>query len=104
MKKVTINGQIIQLTAAEERALNYLKNDGWVSSVDTFIEGRRKWQRYILPTGDRAKTLGVNQPLSPPGKRRVSEFFKKNPRRQKCATGEPRRINTILRQIYMLIT
>tara|TARA_R110000796_G_scaffold84912_1_gene184624 strand:+ start:995 stop:1294 length:300 start_codon:yes stop_codon:yes gene_type:complete len=99
MKNVEINGQTIKLTIAEERALSYLKSDGWVSPVDSFVEGPRKWQKYILPTGNRAKLLGVNQPLSPAGQGRVAAFFEKNPRRQRCATGNPRRINAILKQV-----
>ncbi len=99
MKTIKINSQTIQFTAAEERALRYLRADKWVSGVDTFEEGPRKWRKYILPTGARAELLGVNQPLSPAGKVRVEKYFAANPRRSRCATGDPRRIAAILKQV-----
>ena len=99
MENVKIDGRTVQITAAELRALSYLKRDGWVSTISSFVEGPRKWQNRILPTGSRANLLGVNWPLSPAGDARVAAFFEKNPRRQTCATGNPRRINAILKQI-----
>jgi len=89
----------LKISAPEIRALRIIKENGFVAPSDAFEEGRyRRFKRYILPRGTWGQTLGVNVG-GPAAEKRAKAFFKKNPRRQVCVTGDPRRINAILKQV-----
>ena len=99
MKTITLNGTELKISASEIRALQILKKNGFVAPSEDFEEGRsRRFKRYILPRGTWGQTLGVNVG-GPAAEKRAKAFFKKNPRRQVCVTGDTRRINAILKQV-----
>ena len=99
MKTITLNGKIIKISASEIRALRIIKDNGFVAPSEDFEEGRsRRFKRYILPRGTWGQTLGVNVGGAASTKR-AAKFFQDNPRRQVCVTGDPRRINAILKKV-----
>ena len=99
MKTITLNGTELKISASEIRALQILKDNGFVAPSDAFEEGRyRRFKRYILPSGTWGQTLGVNVGGAASAKR-AAKFFKDHPRRQVCVTGDPRRINAILKKV-----
>ena len=98
MKTIQLNGKRMDISAAEVRALGIIAGYDFAAPADAFEEGPRKWQKYILPRGDRAEELGVNV-ASAASRKREDKFFKKFPRRSVCHTGDPRRINAILKKV-----
>lgn len=58
MKTITLNGKEMQISAAEERALRIIAYNDFAAPKGDFVEGPRKYQRFILPCGKRAKQLG----------------------------------------------
>jgi hypothetical protein len=104
MKTIKLNGKKIDLSIAEERALRTLVGYNFAAPSDAFEEGPRKWRKYILPRGKRAVELGVNRFLdgdvsTPASRKRADKYFAEHPRRRVCVTGDPRRINAILKQV-----
>ena len=104
MRTIKLNGKKIKISAAEERALGILAGYDFAAPSDAFEEGPRKWRRYILPRGNRAVELGVNRFLdgdvsTPASRKRADKYFARHPRRRVCVTGDPRRINAILKQL-----
>jgi hypothetical protein len=98
MKTIKLNGKKINLSIAEERALRTLVGYDFAAPSDAFEEGPRKWRKYILPRGNRAVELGVN--ISTPAScKRADKYFAEYPRRRVCVTGDPRRINAILKKV-----
>ena len=103
MQTITLNGKLLKITAAEQRALEILRNDNWVSGSNRFEEGPRRYRKYILPRDARAAILGVgmvyrDEQYTKPGPR-AARFFADTPRRRQVVTGNPRRINAILNQL-----
>ena len=99
MKTITLNGTELKISASEIRALQIIKENGFVAPSDAFEEGSyRRFKRYILPRGEWGQTLGVNVGGAASAKR-AAKFFRDNPRRQVCVTGDPRRINAILKKV-----
>ena len=98
MKTIKLNGKKINLSIAEERALRTLAWYDFVAPRNAFEEGPRKWRKYILPRGSRAVELGVNT-STPASRKRADKYFARHPRRRVCVTGDPRRINAILKQL-----
>jgi hypothetical protein len=104
MKTIKLNGKKINLSIAEERALRTLVGYDFAAPSDAFEEGPRKWRKYILPRGKRAVELGVNVSapyanLALASRKRADKYFAEHPRRRVCVTGDPRRINAILKQV-----
>ena len=113
MKTIKLNGKKINLSIAEERALRTLAWYDFVAPRNAFEEGPRKWRKYILPRGNRAVELGFlyfglingqNRFLdgdvsTPASRKRADKYFAKHPRRRICVTGDPRRINAILKKV-----
>ena len=98
MRTIKLNGKKIKISAAEERALGILAGYDFAAPSDAFEEGPRKWRKYILPRGNRAVELGVNT-STPAARKRADKYFARHPRRRVCVTGDPRRINAILKQL-----
>ena len=98
MKTIKLNGKKIDLSIAEERALRILRSYDFAAPRDVFEEGSRKWRKYILPRGSRAVELGVNV-STPSSDKRADKYFAQYPRRRVCVTGDPRRINAILKKV-----
>ena len=98
MRTIKLNGKKIKISAAEERALGILAGYDFAAPSDAFEEGPRKWSKYILPRGSRAVELGVNT-STPASRNRADKYFARHPRRRVCVTGDPRRINAILKQL-----
>ena len=101
MISIDLNGKKLTLLAKEVRALQIIVAHNFCAPADVFEEGPRKWRKYILPHGDRAVELGVNV-ASPAASKRKDKFFKKHPRRSVCVTGDPRRINAILKKVDVI--
>ena len=123
MKTITIRGKALKLSAAEQRALVILQREGFAAKRSEFVEGPRRWEKFILPrSAERRSALGIvearkhlPQPETINGytfgstsltndamERRHAEFFAKHPRCDNVVLGEPRRINAILRQVARL--
>lgn len=98
MKTIKLNGKNLQISAAEIRALGIIAGYDFAAPVDAFEEGPRKWRKYILPRGVRAVELGFNN-TNEASRKRADKYFAKYPRRTVCITGDPRRINAILRKV-----
>ena len=122
MKTITLNGQTLKVTAAEQRALEILQREGYAAKLGEFIEGPRRWEKFILPrSAERRELLGIVkagkhllQPETIGGynfgstgltnaamERRHAEFFAKHPRCDNVVLGDPRRINAILRKVAL---
>ena len=114
MITIEFNGRHLDITTPEERALRSLSigciSGQWVAPQSHFEEGSRgRYRRYILPTGKRAKALGVGEEWRFAMERKDREggsfpkraraFFEKHPRHSTVITGNPRRINAILHAI-----
>jgi|TARA_A100001518_G_C1215712_1_gene58542 hypothetical protein len=60
MKTITINGETIKISAAEQRALEILKRESFAAKRGEFIEGPRRWEKFVLPrSAERRKLLGI---------------------------------------------
>lgn len=120
MKRITINGKALKISAAEQRALEILKREGFAAKRSEFVEGPRRWEKFILPrSAERRSALGIveahkhlPQPETINGytfgsasltnaamERRHAEFFAKHPRCDNVVLGDPSRINAILRKV-----
>ena len=121
MKTITLNGQSLKVTAAEQRALEILQREGYAAKRSEFVEGPRRWEKFIVPrTAERRAALGIvearkhlpqlqvlksgltfglNGLTNAAMERRHAEFFAKNPRCDNVVLGDPRRINAILRKV-----
>jgi len=122
MKTITLNGQTLKITAAEQRALEILQREGYAARRSEFVEGPVRWEKFIVPrTAERRAALGIvearkhlPQPETINGytfgstgltnaamERRHAEFFAKHPRCDNVVLGDPRRINAILRKVAL---
>ena len=121
MKTITINRKTIKISAAEQRALKILKRESFAAKRSEFVEGPRRWEKFILPRcSKRCAVLGIvearkhlPEPETIGGHtffarngltnnamtRRHERFFAENPRCDNVVLGDPRRINAILRQV-----
>ena len=105
MKTITINGKQVCISAQEERAIRTMKYFGFCVAKGEFVEGRGRYKRFILPSGDRAKLLGISEvykdhyadPSRIPS--RAIAYFARHPRRSVCVVGDARRINNICKKL-----
>jgi hypothetical protein len=70
MKTIRLNGKRMDISAAEIRALGIIAGYDFAAPADAFASRKRE-----------------------------DKFFKKFPRRSVCHTGDPRRINAILKKV-----
>ncbi len=107
MKTVYLNGEPLDVSAPDQRALAILVAHDFAASPSLFEEGPRKWSRYILPGGQHADRLGIRRVdsefdivrLDPAAQRRARRYFDRHPRRRVCVIGTPRRVNLILHKL-----
>jgi hypothetical protein len=105
MKTITINGKPVEISAQEERAIRTVKYFDYAGSKGDFVEGRGRYKRFILPSGDRAKLFGISEVYKdhyadpsriPP---RAVAYFARHPRRSVCVVGDARRINNLCKKL-----
>jgi hypothetical protein len=108
MKTVKIEGKTVKISDPQIRSLERLKRRGFVAARSEFWEGRPRHLSFAL---DIKNLYGVGQVIKCAlsgdllamdinvNKQAVRRFFKQNPRCKSAIVGNPRRINSILRQI-----
>lgn len=117
MRTVTICGKKEKLSEPELRGLRMLKASGFVALISEFYERRSRGhgtcllpggdtepltvaQRQYLGRGCRWDRLGVERWKRGDNghSQKLIQFFKQHPRARFAISGNPRRINAILRQ------
>tara|TARA_R110000772_G_scaffold4390_5_gene15461 strand:+ start:1271 stop:1690 length:420 start_codon:yes stop_codon:yes gene_type:complete len=115
MKTIKFNGKNLSVSASEERALFTLSRNNFAAMKSDFYERRGRHGEFILPRNkDRRKQLGIRYIDFRVGIRTVHDvdgmtyrnatarerkFFTEHPRSQSVITGNPRRINAILKAL-----
>mgnify|MGYP003136378648 CR=1 FL=1 len=127
MKTIKFNGRNLAVSASEERALFMLSRNNFTVMTSDFYERRGRYGESILPVNkDRREQLGISyyhlwyqQQKSDIDLLRVGiraehdvygmtwrnatarerKFFTEHPRCQSVITGNPRRINAILKAL-----
>ena len=102
MKEITINGQKLRVSAAEQRCLKTLARQDYAALKGDFVEGSGNYQRSTLPKDrDRRSLLGIDEIFVEfrYTHARSRKFFQQHPRCYSGIFGNPRRVNAILRKL-----
>ena len=98
MKTIKISGKKLHVSAPQERSLRLLRSRGFVTQRSEFWEGSRRHLTLALEIDAQFGVEELSREFSGNSKR-VDRWFSKNPRCRLAIVGNPRRINSILRQI-----
>tara|TARA_R110000765_G_scaffold307999_1_gene401689 strand:- start:325 stop:657 length:333 start_codon:yes stop_codon:yes gene_type:complete len=106
MNIVRINGKKTKIAAPQVRSLELLQRNNFITARSEFWEGSNRHLSFAL---DIDSTWGVAEVFRrsalalahgvPDHPAKVRRFFRRNPRCRTAIVGNPRRINSILRQI-----
>jgi len=97
MKTIKIGGKKLHVSAPQERSLRLLRSRGFVTQRSEFWEGSRRHLTFALEIESKFGVEELSRFSNNP--QRVRKWFAKNPRCRSAITGNPRRINAILRQL-----